>query len=183
MTMPTDLFRREALDYWTRQHGPGSLLRAGARWVGWLYWTVLALVAVGLALIFLVRIGQTTTGPALVDPQQETFVAALPAAAGSDLQQGHPLRLEVDTPTGARSVAATVQHVDAAEDADVERAGFSSFPSPAVIVRGVLAPGTTDPPRASTSPRMLGRAVVALGSQQAFSVFVRGFDGAPEGSG
>jgi hypothetical protein len=177
MTMPTDLFRREALDYWTRQHGPGSLLRAGAPWVRWLYWAVLALVAAGLALIFLVRIDQTTTGPALVDPQHQTFVAALPAAAGSDLAQGRPLRLEVDTPTGARSVAATAQRVDAAEDADVERAGFSSFPSPAVLVRGVLAPGTTGPPREPSSPRLRGRAVVALGSQQAFSLFVRGFDG------
>ena len=180
--MPTDLFRREALDYWTRQHGPGSLLRAGVPWVRWLYWTGLALVAVGLALLFLVHIDETTTGPALIDPQQQTFVAALPAAA-SDLQQGRPLRLEVNTPTGAQSVAATVQHVDAAQDADVERAGFSSFPSPAVLVTGVLAPRTTDQPGAPSSPRMHARAVVALGSQQAFSLFVHGFDGASAGSG
>jgi hypothetical protein len=183
MTMPTDLFRREALDYWTRQHGPGSLLRAGVPWVRWLYWAVLALVAVGLVLVFLVRIDQTTTGPALLDPQQQTFVAALPAAAASDLQQGRPVRLEVNTPTGARSVAATAQHVDAAGDVDVERAGFSSFPSPAVLVRGVLTTGTTAPPTAPSSSRMPARAVVTLGSQQAFSVFVRGFDGAPGGSG
>lgn len=182
MTMPTDLFRREALEYWSRQQGPGSLLRVSVRWVRWLYWAVLALVVAGLALTFLVRIDQTASGPALVDPQQRTFVAALPAAA-PDLQSGRSLRLDVSTPEGTRVVTGTAQHVRPAEDADVERAGFHSFPSPAVLVTGMLAPGTPTPTGTPGEAPLPGRAVVSLGSQQAFSLFVRGFDGTSGGGG
>jgi hypothetical protein len=181
MTMSTDLFRREALEYRSRQGGPGAVLQVGAPWVRWLQWIVLALVAAGLALTFLVRVEQTTSGPALVDPQKRTFVAVLPAVAGSDLQGGRPLRLEVDGPTGRRSVAASVLQVEAAEDADVQRAGFKRIPQPAVLVTGALAPAAAAPAQTPSSPDLTGRAVIVLGSERAFSLFLRGFEGAPEG--
>jgi hypothetical protein len=181
MTMSTDLFRREALEYWTRQQGPGALLRVGVPWVRRLYWVVLALAAGGLALAFLVRIDLTTSGPALVDPQQQTFVAAVPAAGVSDLQQGRSLRIEVDTPTGTQTVTGTAQRVEAAEDAGVTNAGFRSFPPHAVLVTGALVPGTTAPTTSPSPSRLTGRATVTLGSQQAFSLFVHGFHGARGG--
>ncbi len=181
MTQSTDLFRREALEYWSRQRGPGAVLRVGAPWVRWLYWIVLALVAAGVALTFFVRIDQTASGPALVDPQNRTFVAVLPAAAGAEMQGGRPLPLQVDGPAGRQDVAAAALHVEAADDADVRRAGFSSFPQPAVLVTGVLTPEGAALAESPSSARLTGRAVVVLGSEQAFSVFMRGFQGAPEG--
>jgi hypothetical protein len=180
MTQSTDLFRREALEYWSRQRGPGAVLRIGVPWVPWLYWIVLALVAAGLALTLVVRIDRTTSGPVLVDPQERTFVAVLPAAAGLGLERGRPLRLELDGPTGREAVAASALRAGAADDAAIRRAGFSSFPQPAVLVTGVLTPDAGALAE-TVSPRVAGRAVVVLGSEQAFSLFLRGFQGAQEG--
>ena len=179
--MPADLFRREALEYWSRQRGPGAVLRVSAPWVRWLYWIVLALMVAGLALAFFARIDQSTSGPALVNPQNRTFVAVLPAVAGSELQGGRPLHLEVDGPSGRQDLAARALRVEAADDAEVHRAGFSSFPQPAILVSGVVAPGVADLAGTPSSPRLTGRAVIVLSSKRAFSVFLHGFEGTPGG--
>jgi len=105
--MPADLFRREALEYRIRQRGPGPVLRIGTPWVRWLYWLVLALAAAGLTLSLVVPVERTASGPALIDPREGTFVAVLPAVAGSDLPGDRPLRLEVgprstSSPSGSR---------------------------------------------------------------------------------
>ncbi|MGR6967852.1 hypothetical protein ACU610_25660 [Geodermatophilus sp. URMC 61] len=177
MTMSADLFRREALEYRSRPRQPGAVLQVGAPWVRWLYWVVLALVAVGLALAFTVRVELTASGPALVDPQARTFVAVLPAVAGTEPQDGHPLRLDVAGQAGWGDVPATVTHVQAADEADIRRVGFSSFPQPAVLVTGVLRPGGGATP-ATPSARLTGRAVVVLGSERAFSLVLQEFRGA-----
>jgi hypothetical protein len=176
MTRPADLFRREAVEYSSRPRGPGAVLRIGAPWVRWLFWVALALVAAGLVLAFVVPIDETTSGPALLDSQNRTFVAVLPAVAGSDLPTGRPLRLEADGPTGRQDVAASVLHAGPAADADVRRAGFSSFPRPAVLVTGVLAPDAAAL-TGTPSSRLTGRAVVLLGSMRASSLFLQGFSG------
>ena len=181
MTMSDDLFRREALEFWSRQRGPGAVLRVAASWVRWLYWIGLALVVVGLALAFFARIDQTISGPALVNPQKRTFVAVLPAVASLDLQGSQPLRLEVDGPSGRQYVAARPLRVEAANDAEIHRAGFGSFPQPAILMTGVLAPDVADQVQTPSSPHLTGRAVVVVGSKQAFTVFLHGFKGAPEG--
>jgi hypothetical protein len=175
VTMPADLFRREALEYSSRQHGPGAVLRVGAPWLRWLYWVVVVLAVAGVALSFVAPIERTTSGPALLDSQGRTFVAALPADAGSDLSTGRSVRLQVDGPTGRQDVQASVRDARAAEDADVRQAGFSSFPQPAVLVTGVLDPDT--PALTGTPPRLTGRAVVLLGSTPAASLFFQGFEG------
>jgi hypothetical protein len=177
MTMPAELFRREALEYSSHQRGPGAVLRIGTPWIRWLYWVVLALVAAGVALTFVVPIERTTSGPALLDPQDRTFVAALPADAGSDLSTGRPVRLEVDGPAGRQDVTASVLQARPAENADARRAGFSTFPQPAVLVTGVLTPDAVVPTGSSPSPRLPGRAVVLLGSTRAASLFLQGFQG------
>jgi hypothetical protein len=178
MTRPSDLFRREAFEFWSRQRGPVGVLRVAAPWVRWLYWMVLVLVAAGVTLTYFANIEQTTSGFALVDPQQRTFVAVLPAVAASELQGERPLRLEVHGPAGWQDVAASTLHVEAAEDADVQRAGFNSFPRPAILVTGVLAPDTVFMVEPS-SARLTGRAVVALGSRRSLFVLLHGFEGAP----
>jgi hypothetical protein len=178
MTTPSDLFRREALEFWSRQRGPVGVLRVASPWVRWLYWTVLALVAAGVTLTYFAHIEQTTSGPALVDPEQRTFVAVLPAVAASGLQGERPLRLEVHGPAGWQDVAPSTLQAEAAEDADVQRAGFNSFPRPAILVTGVLAPDTVFM-ATPASARLTGRAVVALGSTRALFVLLHGFEGAP----
>jgi hypothetical protein len=192
MTTPTNLFRREALEFSSRQQAPTGVLRVGAPWVRWTYWSVLALLVAGLVLTFVARIERTTSGPVLVDPQARTFVAVVPAVAAADLPDGHPVRLEVNGPGAHREVAATALHVQAAGDAEVERAGFGTFPRPAVLVTGVLANDTAsdtasdtapDPGPAASSPRLPGRAVIPLGSTQVFTLFLQGFEGADEGDG
>ena len=177
--MPTELFRREALDYWSRQRGPGAVLRVTSPWVRWLYWIVLALVVVSLVLTFFTRIDQSTSGPALVNPQERTFVAVLPAIAGSDLHGGRPLRLEVDGPSGWQDLSARIVRAEAANDADLQRAGFGSFPQPAILITGVL--DVTDLAGTPPPSRLTGRAVIVLGSKPVFSVLLHGFQGDPEG--
>jgi hypothetical protein len=175
MTMPADLFRREALEYRARQHGPGSLLRLGSPWLRWLFWLVLGLTALGVALGLGVRVDQTATGPARLDPHAQTFVAALPVDADAGVHDGSPLRLEVRGPAGRRSLPAEVRHVAPAEQADVERAGLPPFPQAAVLVTGVVVAG------GDTEDRAAGRAVLDLGSQQAFALLLHGFEGTPQG--
>ncbi|SNR34618.1 hypothetical protein [Blastococcus mobilis] len=180
MTTSGDLFRREALEYRTRPQGSDGVVRVGAPWVRWLYWVVLVLVVAGLALAAVTRVERTASGPALVDLQAGTFTAVLPAAGGSELRDGRPVRLEVDGPAGRQDIAASVSHIEAADDADVRRAGFDSASQPAVLVTGVLA---RDAGASAETPssRMTGRAVVELGSQRALPLFLQGFGGAPEG--
>ncbi|WP_448620840.1 hypothetical protein [Geodermatophilus sp. URMC 65] len=180
MTMSTELFRREALEHHLRPPESGGVLRVGAPWVRWLYWLVLAMVGAGLVVSLTVRVDRTTSGPALVDPQQGTFVAVLPAAAGAEVRGDHPLRLELDGP-GQRTVAASVGEVRAADDAAVRRAGFDSFPRSAVLVTGVLEPDAVALDEAGSSPRRTGRAVVVVGSEQAFSLLLGGFHDVSEG--
>jgi hypothetical protein len=175
--MSADLFRREALEYWSRPRGPGGVLRTGAPWVRWLYWVVLALVAAGLALSLLVPVERTASGPVLVDPRERTFVAVLPAVVGSDVRSGRALRLEMDGPTGRRNLPASVVHVEAADDAATRQAGFRSFPRPGVLATGVLAPEAAV---SRAPPHLAGRAVIGLGSQQAASLFLQGFRAAPD---
>jgi hypothetical protein len=180
MTMSTELFRPEALEHHLRPPESGGVLQVGAPWVRWLYWLVLATVGVGLVLSLVVRVDRTTSGPALVDPQQGTFVAVLPAAASAEVRDDHPLRLELDGP-GKRTAAASVAEVRAAEDAAVRRAGFRSFPRPVVLVTGVLEPDAAALVATGSSPRLTGRAVVVVGSEQAFSLLLGGFDDVSEG--
>lgn len=181
MTMSTELFRPEALDHHLRPPESGGVLRVGAPWVRWLYWLVLAMVGVGLVLSLVVRVDRTTSGPALVDPQQGTFVAVLPAPAGVYVRDDHPVRLELDGP-GERTAAASVAEVRAAEDAAIRQAGFRSFPRPAFLMTGVLEPDAVALDEAGSSPpRLTGRAVVVVGSEQAFSLLLGGFHDVSEG--
>jgi len=53
---PEPLFRQEALDFAAGQRGPGELLRTDARRTNRLYWLLLSLVALGIALSLLIHL-------------------------------------------------------------------------------------------------------------------------------
>lgn len=163
MTERPPLFRQEALEFHAGQPQQGGVLRIDPPWTRWLYWIVLALLAAGVAVAATVRTSETTTGPALINVQERTFVALVPAAASPDLQRGQLVRLQVDGPEG-RPLAGQVLRAGVADKAGVRRAGFTSSSQPGMLVTGVLAPDASVaslPP----SPRPEGRAVVVLRSQ------------------
>jgi hypothetical protein len=80
-------------------------------------------------------------------------------------------------------LAAQVDRVDAADDAEVRTAGFDSFSQPAVLVSGALTPGGDDLAALPSSPRVRGRAVIVLQSERVLTVLLRGVRGVREGGG
>ena len=55
-TTSEDLFRREALDYFTRSDGPGELVHLSVGWMNAAYLVFLALVAAGLLASLVVQL-------------------------------------------------------------------------------------------------------------------------------
>ncbi len=181
MTERSSLFRQEALEFRTGGPQQGSVLRIEPPWTGWLYWIVLALVVAGVVVTATARTSETTSGPALINVQERTFVALVPDAASPDLQRGQLVRLQVDGPEG-RPLAARVLRAEVADQAGVRRAGFASSSQPAMLVSGVLAPHA-DVASLPSSPRHEGRAVVVLRSQRILNLFLRQLRGILGGGG
>ena len=169
MTERPSLFRREALDFQAAQPQHGGVLRIDPPWSRWLYWMVLALVAAGVVVTATVRTSETTSGPALINVQERTFVALVPAAS-QDLRRGRLVRLHVD---GARRpLAARLLRAEVADQAGVRRAGFASASQPSVLVTGLFE-RHADVASSPSSPRPEGRAVVVLRSQRILGLFLR----------
>jgi hypothetical protein len=170
MTGRPPLFRREALEFQASQP-QGGVLRIDPPWTRWAYWIVLALVVAGVVVTCTARTSETTSGPALVDLEERSFVALVPNAASPDLRPGQLVRLQVEglvaRPLAARAIKAEVADQDA-----VRRAGFASSSQPAMLVTGVLAPNA-GVASSSSSPRREGRAVVVLRSQRILDLFLR----------
>jgi hypothetical protein len=181
MTERPSLFRQEALEFRTGGPRQGSILRIEPQWTRWLYWIVLALVVAGVVVAATARTSETTSGPALINVQERTFVALVPDAASPDLRRGQPVRLQVDGPE-KRPLAARVLRAEAAGQAGIRRAGFASSSQPATLVSGVLAP-QADVASLPSSPRHQGRAVVILGSQRILDLLFRELSGMLGGGG
>jgi hypothetical protein len=181
MTERPSLFRQEALEFRTAGPRQGSVLRIEPQWTRWLYWVVLALVVAGVVVAATARTSETTSGPALINVQQRTFVALVPDAAAPDLRRGQLVRLQVDGPEG-RPLAARVLRAEIADQASVRRAGFASSSQPAMLVTGILAP-PADVASLPWSPRHEGRAVVVLRSQRILDLFLRQLRGILGGGG
>jgi hypothetical protein len=171
MTPPSGLFRQEALEFHTGQQRPDGVLRVDPPWTRWAYWIVLALVVAGVVVTWTVRTSQTTSGPALIDVQERTFVALVPGAASPELQPGQTVRLDVQGLEGP-PLAARALKAEVADQAAIRRAGFPSSSQPAVLVTGVLGPHA-DVGALPSSPRHEGRAVVVLRSQRILDLFLR----------
>jgi hypothetical protein len=170
MTERPSLFRREALEFQASQP-QGGVLRIDPRWTRWTYWLVLALLVAGVIVTATAHTSETTSGPALIDVQERTFVALVPGAASPDLQPGQTVRLDVQGLEGP-PLAARALKAEVADQAAVRRAGFPSSSQPAVLVTGVLGP-RADVGALASSPRPEGRAVVVLRSQRILDLFLR----------
>jgi len=169
MSQPPSLFRQEALEAQASEP-QGGVLRIDPPWTGWSYWIVLSLVVAGVVVAMTARTSETTSGPALINVEERTFVALIPGDASPDLHPGQLVRLHVDGP--GRPLAARALRAEVADQAGVRRAGFTSSSQPAMLVTGVLAPGA-DVASLPSSPRHEGRAVVVLRSQRIVSLFLR----------
>jgi hypothetical protein len=165
------LFRREALEFQAGGPRQGGVLRIDPRWTAWSYWIVLALVVAGVVIAATARTSETTSGPALINVQERTFVALIPAAASPDLQRAQAVRLHMDGP-GGRPLAARLLSAKVADQAAVREAGFASSSQPGILVTGVLA-ADADVASLPSAPRHEGRAVVVLRSQRILSLFLR----------
>jgi hypothetical protein len=181
MTERPSLFRQEAVEFHAGQPRPGGVLRIDPPWTRWLYWIALALLVTGAVVTVTVRTSETTSGPALINVQERTFVAEVPGAASADLQRGQLVRLQVDGPEG-RPLTARVLNAEAADQAGIRRAGFASPSQPAMLVTGVLAPHA-DVASSPSSPRHEGRAVVVLRSQTIFNLLLEQLSGTLGGGG
>jgi hypothetical protein len=168
MTKPS-LFRREALEFQAGHPGHGNVLRIDAPWSRWSYWVVLAVLVAGVVVISTVHTSETTSGPALINVRERTFVALVPNAASPDLRRGQLVRLQVDG-AGGRALAGRALASKVADQAGVRRAGFASSSQPAMLVTGVLE-RDADVASLPSSPRPEGRAVVVLRSQTIASLF------------
>jgi hypothetical protein len=170
MTERPPLFRQEAVEFQAGQP-QGGVLRIDPPWTRWAYWIVLGLVVAGVVVTATARTSETTSGPALINVQERTFVALVPDAASPDLHPGQLVRLQVDGVAG-RPLAARALRAEVADQAGVRRAGFASSSQPAMLVTGVLAPHA-DVASLPSSPRHEGRAVVVLRSQRVLDLFLR----------
>jgi hypothetical protein len=171
MTPPSGLFRQEALEFHTGQQRPDGVLRVDSRWTRWTYWLVLALLMAGVIVTATAHTSETTSGPALINLQEQTFVALVPGAASPDLQPGQTVRLDVQGLEGP-SLAARALKAEVADQAAIRRAGFAWSSQPAVLVTGVLG-SHADVGAVPSSPRHAGRAVVVLRSQRILDLFIR----------
>jgi hypothetical protein len=172
MTTPPGLFRQEALEFRAGEPRPGGVLRVDTAWSRWSYWIVLMLVVVGVIVTATTRTYETTSGPALIDAQERTFMALVPDAAAADLRRGQVVRLSVPGREGA-PLAARVLTTEVADEAGIRGAGLRPSSQPAVLVRGSVGPDAD-----LSSPRQNARAVVILGSQTILDLFLRQLHGA-----
>lgn len=179
MTQP-DLFREEALEYQFRPPEPSGVLRITPPWTGWMYLSVLALVAAGVAVSLLAHIDRTATGRVLLDRQQRTFVALVPAADPSAVRTDTLVRLEMDDSAGP-ALAGRVRRVQPATEPSARAAGFAAFDQRSVLVTGELESAGSDVSSLPPLPRIQGQAVVVVGSEPALLFALRQILG--QGSG
>lgn len=171
MTDRPSLFRQEALEFRAVGLRHGGVLRIDSPWTRWAYWIVLALVVAGVIVAATARTSETTSGPALINVPERTYVALVPDAAAPDLRHGQLVRLQLDGAKG-RPLAARVLRAEVADQTGVRLAGFAPSSQPAMLVTGVLEPHA-DVTSLPSSPRYEGRAVVVLGSQPILNLFLR----------
>jgi hypothetical protein len=96
----------------------------------------LVLVLVAVAVIWIIRTDESTSGPAVVDGRTGTIAVLLPAVAGPDLTSS----LTVTLPSG-RSVGISGLHAQLVDDTAIRRAGLEPLTQPAILLTGQLKPG------------------------------------------
>jgi hypothetical protein len=120
-------------------------------------------------------VSETTSGPALIDVHERTFVALVPGPASADLRPGQTVRLDARALAGP-PLTARVREAEVADQSDIRNAGFPASDQPAVLVTGVLA-SHADVGALLSSPRKDGRAVIVLRTETVLDLFLRQLDG------
>jgi hypothetical protein len=177
-TNPEAIFRREALEFRARgRDTPGGVVRLGSRWIHWAYRITLVLVALAAAGMWVIRTGESTSGPAVIDGRTGTVTVLLPAAAGPDLARSRGLTI---TLPGGRPAGVSGLHAQLAGDAAIRRAGLVPPAQPAILVTGQLDPGAAA--AVAQDAHLQARASVVLRSEPLADVLARQF-GAMLGTG
>jgi hypothetical protein len=178
-TSPEAIFRLEALEFRTRGHdAPGRLVRLGSRWLRWTYRTVLLLVLAAVASTWVIRTGESTAGPAVVDRSAGTVTALLPAVVASDLAKAQGITVALP---GGRSVRVGSLSVQLASASAIRAAGLAPLSQPAVLVTGRLTPVSAAPSAEPERP-LRTEVTVLLRSESLAEVLARQF-GAMLGQG
>jgi hypothetical protein len=178
-TNPEAIFRREALEFRARgRDTPGGVIRLGSRWIHWAYRITLVLVVLAIAGMWVIRTGESTSGPAVIDGRTGTIAVLLPAAAGPDLARSRGLTV---TLPGGRPATVSGLHAQLAGDTAIRKAGLTPPAQPAILVTGQLNPGTAAASVAQDA-HLRTQASVVLRSEPLADVLARQF-GAMLGTG
>jgi hypothetical protein len=180
-TSPEAIFRLEALEFRTRGHdAPGRVVRLGSRWLRWTYRATLLLVLAAMASTWVIRTGESTAGPAVVDGSAGTVTALLPAVVAPDLANARGMTV---TFPGGRSVKAESLRVQLADASAIRAAGLAPLSQPAILVTGQLT-RSGPAPSSPAGPERPSRAevTVVLRSESLAQVLARQF-GAMLGQG
>lgn len=178
-TNPEAIFRREALEFRVRgRDTPGGVVRLGARWIHWAYRMMLVLVVVAVAGMWVIRTGESTSGPAVIDGRTGTVAVLLPAVADPDLASSHGLTV---TLPGGRSAGISGLRAQLASATAVRKAGLAPLTQPGILVTGQLNPGAAAASVAQDA-HLRTQASVVLRSESLADVLGRQF-GAMLGSG
>jgi hypothetical protein len=171
-TSPEAIFRQEALEFRTRGHDArGGVIRLGSRWMRWTYRATLVLVVAAAASMWVIRAGESTAGPAVVDGPAGTVTAMLPAAVAPDLTASHGFTFTF--PDG-RPVRVTDLRAQLAGAAAIRAAGFAPLSEPAILVTGRLEPGAAAAAE-EQQPRLRTQVSVMLRSESLADVLARQF--------
>ena len=171
-TNPEAIFRREALEFRVRgRDTPGSVVRLGSRWIYWGYRMMLVLVVVAALGMWVIRTGESTSGPAVIDGRTGTVAVLLPAVAGPDLASSHGLTV---TFPGGRPVRISGLHTQLASDTAIRKAGLAPPTQPAILVTGQLNRGAADV-SAAQDAHLRTRMSVVLRSESLAGVLARQF--------
>ena len=146
------------------------MVRLGSRWIYWGYRMMLVLVVVAALGMWVIRTGESTSGPAVIDGRTGTVAVLLPAMAGPDLASstGSPSRF----PAGARPDHGL--HTQLASDTAIRKAGLAPPTQPAILVTGQLNRGAADV-SAAQDAHLRTRMSVVLRSESLASVLARQF--------
>jgi|SRR5579862_1078114 len=171
-TSPEAIFRLEALQFRTRgRDALGGVVRLGSRWIRWAYRATLVLVLAAAASMWIIRTGETSTGPAVLDAPAGTVTALLPAGVAPDLAGLHGLTLALPDGRSVRVVGLRVQLADAEA---IRAAGLVPLSQPAILVTGRLVPDSA-PASAEREPLPRTEVTVVLRSESLADVLARQF--------
>jgi hypothetical protein len=151
---------------------PGGVVRLGAWWIHWTYRIALVLLVTAVTGMWVIRTGESTSGPAVVDGRTGMVAALLPAVAGPDLASSRGLTVALP---GGRSVQVSDLHAQLSDDAAIRKAGLAPLRQPAILVTSRLNPGASAG-HVAQDAHLRTQVSVVLRSESLADVLARQFD-------